>query len=88
MAVITAPMVSRYVNYLLTRVDQDDRAPLTPASWPVAVEGLTGRFYADADGQVLEITVRPVDPSQPLPWQTPRPVAARADADPEAWVYL
>lgn len=89
MAVINDQMVSCYTNYLLARVDQDDEPMFTPASWPVTVDkDLTGRFYADADGQVLEITVRPVDPGEPLPWQTPQPVGAPLADDPEAWVYL
>ncbi len=90
MAVITDRMVSFYTNYLLGRVEFDDEAPIATASWPVTVDkDLTGRFWVDADGQVLEITVRPVDPGQPLPWQTPKPAAALVAAeDPEAWVYL
>jgi hypothetical protein len=91
-AVITDGMVRFYANYLLGRVEFDDEAPIAAASWPVTVdEDLTGRFWVDADGQVLEITVRPVGPREPLPWQTPQPadaVAAAADADPEAWAYL
>jgi len=88
--VITDRMVDRYANYLLRRIERDGRAPIAAASWPVTVDGLTGRFYADADGQILEITVRPVDPGEPLPWQTPKPAGAvqAGDPDPDAWVYL
>jgi hypothetical protein len=95
MAVITDQMVSHYAHYLLARVDQDDEAPFTPAGWPVTVlrgydpDVLAARFWVDADGQVLEITVRPLDPARPLPWQTPKPASAvKVDVDPEAWAYL
>jgi hypothetical protein len=79
MAVITGQMVSRYAHHLFARIDNDEQSMLTPASWPVTVDGLTGRFWVDADGQVLEITIRPVDPAKPLPWQTPKDAPAATD---------
>jgi hypothetical protein len=74
MPVINDQMVSCFTNYLLARVENDDEPPFTPASWPVKVDSNgAGRFYADADGGVLEITVRPVGPAERLPWQTLQP---------------
>lgn len=87
MSVITDQMVSHYANHLVARIDNDDQSMLTPASWPVTMDGLTGRFWVDADGWVLEVTIRPLGPDEPLRWQTPKPSAPVKVDDPEAWVY-
>jgi len=87
-SVITGQMMSHYANHLVARIDNDERSMLTPAAWPVTMDGLSARFYADADGQVLEVSIRPLGPDEPAPWQTPKPAAAvKAEVDPEAWVY-
>lgn len=68
MAILTGPLMSAYVNWLLARAGSDDDAPLGLVDGEASVDGLTGAFdLRDDDGNVFEVVLRPREPAAPAP---------------------